>query len=51
MLFALSFSAELLYVSEISRHGARTPTAHAIDPFNTNWGNLRFGDLTPLGQR
>ena len=47
----LSATYKLEYVSEISRHGARTPVYDAIDPFNTDWGVLEAGDLTPVGMR
>lgn len=41
----------LVFVNEITRHGARTPTSSEIDPYNTNYGVLQDGDLTPSGMR
>lgn len=51
LFFTSQQQLSLVYVNEISRHGARTPTSSELDPYKTDYGVLQNGDLTPSGMR
>ena len=40
LFFLSTADLSLVYVNEISRHGARTPTSSELDPYNTDYGVL-----------